>query len=87
MTPAERVHIAARMYENAISLARSSILCRSPGIFSDELEYDVRRRVLPRELAEQPGAQDPPPDMPQTCAPGLADACQKERNTLSCFIR
>ena len=83
----ERVDIAARMYENAISLARSSILCRTPGIFSDELEYDVRRRVLPCELAEQPGARTLRPICPKHAYLDYADACQKERNALSCFIR
>jgi len=52
MTPAERMEIAARMYEDAVALIRSSILYRTPGIATDDLEYEVRRRVLPRGLAE-----------------------------------
>jgi hypothetical protein len=52
MTPAERMEIAARMYEDSVSLVRSSILYRRPGISTDELEYEVRRRVLPRGMAE-----------------------------------
>jgi hypothetical protein len=52
MTPAERIEIAARMYEDAISLVRSSILYRDPGIGQEDLEYEVRRRVLPRGMAE-----------------------------------
>jgi hypothetical protein len=52
MLPAERMEIAARMYEDAVALIRSSILYRTPGIAADDLEYEVRRRVLPRGLAE-----------------------------------
>jgi hypothetical protein len=52
MTPAERMEIAARMYEDGVSLVRSSILLRDPGISPDELEYEVRKRVLPRGMAE-----------------------------------
>jgi hypothetical protein len=52
MSPAERVEIAARMYEEAVSLIRSSILRQTPGISPDDLEYEVRRRVLPRGMAE-----------------------------------
>lgn len=52
MTPAERMEIAARMVEDSVSLVRSSILHRCPGISPDELEYEVRKRVLPRGMAE-----------------------------------
>jgi hypothetical protein len=52
MTPAERMEIAARMYEDSVSLVRSSILQRRPGISAEELEYEVRMRVLPRGMAE-----------------------------------
>lgn len=52
MTPAERMEIAAQMYEDAIALIRSSILFRNPDIPPDDLEYEIRRRVLPRGLAE-----------------------------------
>ena len=52
MTPAERVEIAARLYEDAVALVRSSILHRRPDIAPDDLEYEVRRRVLPAGLAE-----------------------------------
>jgi hypothetical protein len=52
MTPSERMAIAARMYEDAVALVRSSILYRNPSISPDDLEYEVRRRVLPRGLAE-----------------------------------
>jgi hypothetical protein len=52
MTPAERVGIAAQMYEDAIALLRSSILYRTPDIAPDDLEFEVRRRVLPRGMAE-----------------------------------
>jgi len=52
MTPSERMAIAARMYEDAVALVRSSILYRNPSISPADLEYEVRRRVLPRGLAE-----------------------------------
>ena len=52
MAPAERMEIAARMYEDAVALVRSSILYRKRDISPDDLEYEVRRRVLPRGLAE-----------------------------------
>jgi hypothetical protein len=52
MTPAERVEIAAQMYEDAIALVRSAILYRTPHIAADDLEYEVRRRILPRGMAE-----------------------------------
>jgi hypothetical protein len=52
MTPGERMAIAARMYEDAVALVRSSILYRNPDISPDDLEYEVRRRVLSRGLAE-----------------------------------
>jgi len=52
MTPAERIEIAAQMYDDAIALVRSSIRYRTPDIAPDDLEYEVRRRVLPRGLAE-----------------------------------
>ena len=52
MAPSERMEIAARMYEDAVALIRSSILYRTPGIAAADLEYEVRRRVLPRGLAE-----------------------------------
>ena len=46
------MEIAARLYEDAISLVRSSVRHRDPNICPDDLEYEVRRRVLPRGLAE-----------------------------------
>jgi hypothetical protein len=52
MTPAERMDIAAQMYEDAIMLVRASVLYRTPDIAPGDLEYEVRRRVLPRGLAE-----------------------------------
>ncbi len=47
MTPAERMGIAACMYEDAVALVRASILYRNPDISPDDLEYEVRRRMLP----------------------------------------
>jgi hypothetical protein len=52
MAPSERMAIAARIYEDAVSLVRASILYRNPRISPEDLEYEVRRRVLPRGLAE-----------------------------------
>lgn len=55
MTPAERIEIAAQMYDDAIALVRSSIRFRTPDIAPDNLEYEVRRRApfgVPRGLAE-----------------------------------
>lgn len=52
MVPAERVEIAARMYEDAVALVRSSILYRNPAISSNDFEYEVRRRMRPRGLAK-----------------------------------
>ena len=45
MTPSERMAIAARMYEDAVALVRSSILYRDPSISPADLEYEVRRRA------------------------------------------
>ena len=53
MTPEERVLTAARMFEDAVALVRASILDRNPTISPSELERQVRRRVLPRGLADQ----------------------------------
>jgi len=52
MTPEERIWIAAQMFEDGVSIVRSSILDRYPDISLDELRYQVRRRVLPRGLAD-----------------------------------
>jgi len=52
MTPEARVLIAARMFESAVSIVRSSILDRHPDVSPEELEHEVRRRVLPRGLAD-----------------------------------
>ena len=52
MSPEERVLIAARMFEDALCIVRSSILDRQPEIGPEELEREVRRRVLPRGFAD-----------------------------------
>jgi hypothetical protein len=52
MTPQQRIEIAAQLFEEGASIVRSSILDRDPDISPEELEYQVRRRVLPRGLAE-----------------------------------
>ena len=52
MTPQQRIWIAAQMFEDGVAIVRSSILDRHPDITPDELQYQIRRRVLPRGLAE-----------------------------------
>ena len=52
MTLTERMDIAAQMYEDASALVRPSIQYQTPDIAPAELEYEVRRRVLPRGLSE-----------------------------------
>ncbi len=53
MTPEERVLVAARMFEDMVSVVRSSILDQRPSTTPEELEREVRRRVLPRGLADR----------------------------------
>ncbi|MBI2863791.1 MAG: hypothetical protein HYX94_04435 [Chloroflexi bacterium] len=52
MSPDERVLSSVRMFEDLVSIVRSSILDANPGILPEVLEREVRRRVLPRGLAE-----------------------------------
>ncbi|MBI3978870.1 MAG: hypothetical protein HY331_11855 [Chloroflexi bacterium] len=52
MSPEERVLVAARMFDEMVAIVRSSVLDRQPGIASEELDREVRRRVLPRGLAD-----------------------------------
>lgn len=54
MTPQERILIAAQMFEDGVSIVRSSILDRHPEISPEDLHYQIRRRVLPRGFAELP---------------------------------
>jgi len=51
MTPQQRILIAAQMFEDGISIVRSSILDRHPDISPEELHHEIWRRVLPRGLA------------------------------------
>ena len=53
MTPAQRVSIAAQMFEDSVSIVRSSILDRHPDIDPQALKARVRWRVLPRQVAHQ----------------------------------
>jgi len=53
MKPEERIWIAAQMFEDGVSIVRSSILDQHPNISPEELERQVRRRVLPRGLAAE----------------------------------
>jgi hypothetical protein len=53
MTPQQRILVAAQMFEDGVSIVRSSILDRHPDIDPHELHCQIRRRVLPRGLADQ----------------------------------
>lgn len=53
MTPQQRILLAAQMYEDGVSTARSAILDRRPDISREELDRQVRRRLLPRNLFEK----------------------------------
>ena len=56
MTPEERSKIAAQMFEDALSIVRSSIRDQHPGISPEALEREVRRRVL-GETGAGPGQE------------------------------
>jgi hypothetical protein len=51
MTPEERITISAQMFEDALSVVRSSIMDQHPDISPEELEREVRRRVLGEKRA------------------------------------
>ena len=53
MTPQQRILMAAQMYEEGVAMARSAILDRHPKITQVELERQIRRRLLPRNLYEK----------------------------------
>ncbi len=53
MSGEQRIDIAADMFEDGVAIARASILDQDPDITPEELSQQIRRRVLPRELAEQ----------------------------------
>ena len=52
MTPQERIRIAAQLFEDGVSIVRSSILDRNPEISAEDLQREIRRRVLPRGAAD-----------------------------------
>ena len=52
MTPQQRIEIAAQLYDDGVGIVRSSILDRTPNIAPDALQREIRRRVLPRGMAE-----------------------------------
>lgn len=52
MTPQQRIAIALEMTHEAIEMVRASIRYRQPDISEDDLEFEVRRRVLPPGMAE-----------------------------------
>ena len=53
MSGEQRIALAAEMYEDGVAIVRDSILDRYPDISPDELGRQMRRRLLPRELALQ----------------------------------
>ncbi len=52
MTPEQRMLIAAQMFEDGVEIVRGSILDRHPDWSPEEVEREVRRRVLPRGMAD-----------------------------------
>jgi hypothetical protein len=52
MSGAQKIESAAQMYEDAVAAVRASIRYRQPDISDDDLEFEVRCRVLGGELAE-----------------------------------
>ena len=48
-----RIDIAADMFEDGVAIARASILDQHPDITPEELSQQIRRRVLPPEMAKQ----------------------------------
>jgi len=53
MSGEQRIALAAEMYEDGVAIVRASILDRYPDIGADDLERQMRRRILPRGLALQ----------------------------------
>ena len=53
MTPQQRILIAAQLFEDGVSIVRSSILDQHPDISPEELREQIRQRVLPRGLADR----------------------------------
>lgn len=53
MPPEQRILIAAQLFEDGVSIVRSSILDRHADISPEVLHEQIRRRVLPRGLADQ----------------------------------
>jgi hypothetical protein len=53
MSGEQKIDIAAEMFEDGVAIVQASILARQPDITREELSRQVRRRVLPPELAEQ----------------------------------
>ncbi len=52
MTPEQRLEIAAQMYEDGVEMVRDSIRYLHPDMDAEAVEREVRRRVLPRGMAE-----------------------------------
>ncbi len=53
MSGEEKIELAAQMFEDGVQIVRDSILFRNPSISEEELNRQIRRRVLPRDLAEK----------------------------------
>ena len=53
MKPQERIQLAADMFDDGVSIVRSSILDRHPDISAEELKREIRRRVLLHDLRDR----------------------------------
>jgi len=58
MTPQQRIEIAAQMFEDGVSIVRSSILAQQPGIDAQALQRQIRWRVLGRVALAADNAAD-----------------------------
>jgi hypothetical protein len=52
MSGGEKIELAMQMREEALNMARDSIRRQQPDISEDDLEFEVRKRCLGKELAE-----------------------------------
>lgn len=52
MSGEEKIALALKMNRDAIAMVRDSIRRRRPDISEDDLEFEVRKRCLGKELAE-----------------------------------
>lgn len=52
MSGGEKIALALKMREDAIAMVRDSIRRQRPYLSEDDLEFEVRKRYLGKELAE-----------------------------------